>query len=443
MHSETQTLAIKQLLRYANLALIATLLYIISATPVSILIKLLNGTAPSWLGGIWYLGGLCGLILALSIPTRFVQALPSAWPYILINIWIILSFTWSSSPTDTLKGAMLFSLSQIGAIAFAVRFNWFQIIRFFAILMTSLIAVSDFLAIAVPSIGRMQEIYPGAWSGLWAEKQGLGFASVVQIIFVAIYALYYPNRLRWLFAILLGLAAIIGTGGKTALIMVIVAFAMIIGSKLMQRDKRLMLGTIWLGVVSVSLVFIIFNAYPDLIFKLTGKSSDLTGRKEIWEGIDFLVNMRPLTGWGYNVIWNGMQDPVAPYQWIALIADFTPFNAHSSFKEALLSIGQVGLVLEMFCVGWIILMSIITLRSNKIGSSLGLAAIASMLTIAATESIFIGFMDLYWFIIVMLGTKLALPSHVVAKIDPEPEFSQSDAIKEKSQEFFTYELPKS
>ncbi len=419
----------------AFISMVVLVILIHTSTPVSMVLKATNGVSPPILGAIWYFCGLMGLIIAFSRPMDVIKCAIYGWPFVLINIWVFASVTWSISSSDTFKAAMLLTMSQMTAFALASRYSWFQLIRMTTIILTSLIFLSVILAVAIPKLGQMQTVYPGAWSGLWTEKQGLGFASTIQVIFTIVLGVYYPKYRMWLLAAPLGIIAIFGTEGKTALIMIIYAIGAITASKAMQLELRLSLILALIGVVFATLIGIFIVTNPGLIFKLTGKSNDLTGRKEIWEGIDFLIQQRPDKGWGYGVIWNDTTSPTSPYQWIAQIAKFKPANAHSSYRETLLTLGKYGLYLLVLALGKTIFDAIIFIRSKPVGAALCLGAIGSLITISFTEMVFLGRMDLYWLLVVMIGTKLALPNDEYQ--ESQGNLKETQPAKTKA-EVFTY-----
>lgn len=419
----------------AFISMVVIVILIHTSTPVSMVLKATNGFSPPILGAIWYICGLMGLIIAFTRPMDIIKCAIYGWPFVLINIWVFASVTWSISSSDTFKAAMLLTMSQMTAFALAARYSWFQLIRMTTIILTSLIFLSVLLAIAVPKLGQMQTIYPGAWSGLWTEKQGLGFASTIQVIFAIVLGIYYPKYRMWLLAAPLGIIAIFGTEGKTALIMIIYAIGAITASKAMQLELRLSLILALAGVVFATLIGTFIATNPDLIFKLTGKSNDLTGRKEIWEGIDFLIQQRPDKGWGYGVIWNDTENLTSPYQWIAQIADFKPANAHSSYRETLLTLGKYGLYLLVLALGKTMFDAVIFIRTKPVGAALCLGAIGSLITISFTEMVFLGHMDLYWLLVVMIGTKLALPNDEYHEGQGNSRETQPEKIKT---EVFTY-----
>lgn len=380
-----------------------------TSTPVTFILKLTNGLGGAAVGAIWYLGGLCALGLALFRPWETIKATPFAFPFLIVTAWSAASFFWSIAPIETIKGVLLLTLTTLGAIVIAARLSWEELVRYFSNILNALILISIVLAVGVPKLGTMETIYPGAWSGLWPEKQALGFYSVIQVIFVFIRAFYLQRQMKMLLWSPLGIIAILGTQSKTALIMVVFAIAIMVFVKLLQQDLRIMLGTLILAIVGIVLIYVILMSFPDLLFKLTGKSADLTGRKEIWTALEFIHSQNKTVGYGYSALWTGMNDLAAPYQWIPDIAGFKPFNSHSSYWEAKVSLGEIGLYLLYFCLGWVLIFSIIHIRSHPLGSGLTLSLMGALLLISRTETVFLGHGDLYWLLVITLGTKITMP----------------------------------
>jgi O-antigen ligase len=81
--------------------------------------------------------------------------------------------------------------------------------------------------------------------------------------------------------------------------------------------------------------------------ELIGKSSDLSGRTEIWEFAASMVERRPWLGYGYKVFWLGSDAPAAAF-WKAS-SNFVP-HAHNGFLELALDLGLIGLSLSLAAV---------------------------------------------------------------------------------------------
>jgi exopolysaccharide production protein ExoQ len=76
-------------------------------------------------------------------------------------------------------------------------------------------------------------------------------------------------------------------------------------------------------------------------YELLGKDETLTGRTEIWASVDRAIADRPWLGHGYAAFWIQGQTP-AELIWLDLQWE-TP-DAHSGWREVVLQIGILGLV---------------------------------------------------------------------------------------------------
>jgi exopolysaccharide production protein ExoQ len=175
---------------------------------------------------------------------------------------------------------------------------------------------------------------------------------------------------------------------------------------LVQRSARLALLTVWGSIaIGVPLVFFIVTA-PELIFRLLGRSSDLTGRTEIWREVGFLIERQPMMGYGFGGIWTEQQSLIAPYQWIAEGTGFLPQNAHSSWLDAQLQLGLPGLGLVICCLVTAWLATAVRLRGGGPGALFAFSALSTITLISFTETILMTSMDLPWFLVALITAKL-------------------------------------
>ncbi|MDD7962167.1 O-antigen ligase family protein [Microbacterium thalli] len=86
----------------------------------------------------------------------------------------------------------------------------------------------------------------------------------------------------------------------------------------------------------------------DDLFELLGRSSDLSGRKEIWATVGARFAESPLIGWGYSVPWV----PTDPFfdGWI-IDRGVTVMQAHSTWYDVAMQLGVVGLLFFAVALG--------------------------------------------------------------------------------------------
>ena len=126
---------------------------------------------------------LAGAVLAVICWRQMFNAL---WrtPLMLTLLALCgLSYLWSIDPSGTLRRMIALIMTMVAGYALAARFSWQKLTEVVAVAFTIMMLMSAFLAIFLPHLGKMQELFPGAWRGVWLEKNNLG--SCMSIGFVA------------------------------------------------------------------------------------------------------------------------------------------------------------------------------------------------------------------------------------------------------------------
>jgi exopolysaccharide production protein ExoQ len=397
---------------------------VLTTALVSFPTKLANGAPIGWAGWIWLVGVAVGVLTVLLRPWRSIQTGLLLVPFVLVTGWVWASLAWSANTYETLRGAVFLTGSHLAAVGIAARYSWEKILKLLAGTLAILISISAGLAIAVPSIGTMRDIHVGAWSGLWLEKQALGFFAGHLIVASTALALYGRRNWIWLVFVPVGLITLVFATGRTAMLMTALGLSVLVFGWLLQRSPRIAIATGWLGVVGAGLAGLIVAFAADQVLKLLGRSSDLTGRTELWESVREVIGHAPSTGVGYQAIWRGAEDLTSPYQWIMSYTGFEPANAHSSWLDTELQLGSIGLMLLIVCVAMAWILVIVRLRSSGMGTVFGLATLSSLTLISFTETTFLNPMDLQWFLVVLLAAKAAIGDENTSEVLDEERLSR-------------------
>jgi len=99
-------------------------------------------------------------------------------------------------------------------------------------------------------------------------------------------------------------------------------------------------------LVSTALFFVVVNS--DKLLGVLGRSSNLTGRTEIWGLVISFIAQRPFLGFGYSGFWLG----AAPESSVVDRVMRGPIMySHNGYLEMLLTLGVTGFVLMLFFVG--------------------------------------------------------------------------------------------
>lgn len=151
------------------------------------------------------------------------------------------------------------------------------------------------------------------------------------------------SRLVALLVSAIGIAALIASGSRVAMVATALTCALI-AMRTLPFAKVLPLGI--LGLSALAILFIGLYGLPDLTVFLgdlsrTGTASEfttLTGRTDLWGAAWGHFLERPLLGWGFNGTERLMADSVP--------ASFegTAINAHSMILQGLMSVGVLGSV---------------------------------------------------------------------------------------------------
>lgn len=354
-----------------------------------------------------------GLVLAWLCRRRLLDA---AWrtPLMLALIGLCLfSVLWSIDPSGTVRRWIALAMTVLGAYALAARFSWRRLSELIAIAFGVMMVASVVLAVAVPSMGRMQELFVGAWRGLWLEKNNLGAAMAIGFVASVAAALHNPSR-RWLWlAASAGMVlCVLMSTSKTALMSLIIGGGGIGFIWLARRGPVTGIVLIWLAVCVMLALTAFILVEPEHVFTLLGKDPTLTGRTFIWDGIARVMKERPWQGYGYGVVWTD-EDDYAPLAKITAVAGFRAYHAHSCWYEVWLNLGAVGLTLWALVFAEVWIKALYRTYRGDGGffalPMLGIYALSSL-----TESMAIGWNDIRWCLFVMVLVKLSLGDDVDA-----------------------------
>lgn len=107
-----------------------------------------------------------------------------------------------------------------------------------------------------------------------------------------------------------------------------------------------------------------------MVLQATDKDPTLTGRTYIWSRAQVLIEQRPALGLGFSAFWRqGNLDAEGIWRY-ADIATRTGFNFHNTFREILVHLGIVGLVL--FGIVMIVLFVTLWVRTIRAPTDIGI-----------------------------------------------------------------------
>jgi O-antigen ligase len=349
-----------------------------------------------------------GVALVALTPLAVARALVRQPCLIAVILIAALSMFWSVAPDQTSRRVFALAFTTLGAVALAARYSWARLAEVMATTFAILAVLSLGVCLFAPSIGRMQDIFPGAWRGLWHEKNTLGGNMAQGFVICAAAALLNPKRARlWWAAAALALALVVMSTSKTALVSMLLGVGALVLIRLVRQGPAMGVAATWMAVAAVGAIACLGLFASNVLFSLLGKDATLTGRTELWAAIMRQIQERPWQGYGYGAIWDET-DNWGPLAWITHDAGFKAREAHNTWLEQWLGTGVIGLSAWMAFYLQTLCANIVAVYRQK-GAYLALPFFLVISLTTLTESIAVLYNDLRWVIFVALAVKLALP----------------------------------
>ncbi len=328
-------------------------------------------------------------------------------PFLIILMGVVAaSIYWSIQPDVSIRRGFAVGCTTLSGLALASRFRWAELARLYGIVFCLLIVASYAVSLAMPSIGVMTELFPGAWRGLWMEKNSLGGLMAFGACLLGAAALLNPDRAK-VFVVFVGLAVglVLLSQSKTALASLLLGMTALGFVWIVQRGPAFGAAATWAGVTGALLLVMFVLFASDMLFAILGKDATLTGRTEIWTAAMRQIEQRPWQGYGYAAVW-GDKSGWGPLAWIVNDAKFVPQHAHNSWLEQWIGIGLFGLIAwGLFYLQTMSLALVAVYRER--GAMLAFPFLVVFTLVSLTESIAVVYNDFRWVLFVSLAAKLA------------------------------------
>ncbi len=327
-----------------------------------------------WPGFIAITLVLVGLNLWAFLATKPVQF---RWYRIPKSLWLfiglcLISIAWSAYRFETALGAAAQILTTILALSMAFVLTWPELIRALGTALRYLLGLSLvfelFVSVFIGErilpfwMDRPAKVSPLLWwsrdllfeggpiQGILGSSVMLGFLALLGLIVFGIQLAGRSIRpfqgVTWLAISVLCLALTRPATVIIALAFVLVALGFALWGRTVKPESRrpmyITAGSI--AVVSVPMVWLL----RDQILGLFGKSSDLTGRIDIWDAVTHLAEQRPVFGWGWVSYWPTW---VEPFKDLYTRNGLPVPHAHNAWLDVWLQLGVVGVVIFALLVG--------------------------------------------------------------------------------------------
>ena len=255
-------------------------------------------------------------------------------------ILAFLSAAWSQAPglvmrrSIGLAGASLFGIVFGSALTVSDQLNVLRwVFRITAALSLAMVIVS-------PVHGISSSMEAGAWRGVFIHKNGLGgamaLATLVEWLRPTSARVSKILKVAWLglYGVLL-----LKSNSITAALAIVLALVILYVLRICHGQYR-----VPLPALIATLLFVGAFLYEGKasITTALGRSSDITGRTELWHWVVAMIFRRPWLGYGFSGFWRGGS---SEYATVERMIGWSPMYSHNGYLEILLSLGLAGLLL--------------------------------------------------------------------------------------------------
>lgn len=334
-------------------------------------------------------------------------------PFLIALMLIVgVSYFWSTAPDITARRIVAVYATTLGGVVLAARYRWAELAEVFATAFAILAVISFVMPLALPSIGVMHELFPGAWRGVWADKNALGGIMTLGFCILSAAAMLNPTRamIWWPFAALSVLLVIMSTS-KTSLVSVILGLGGLMFVAIVRRGPGISVAASWLAMLGLVMALCVALFASDLVFKALGKDATLTGRTEIWTAAMHQIEKRPWTGYGYSAVYDDTSR-WGPRAKIVKEAGWAPHHSHNTWIEQWLALGVFGLAAWALTFLQTVTLAIVSIYRDQ-GAYLAVPFLIVYGLTSLTESMAVNYNDFRWVIFVALAVKLCWPDREV------------------------------
>jgi len=326
---------------------------------------------------IWGFGVVCVLVAGACVAVMVVlrpRIDPRRLPKALVGFvgLAIVSLAWSAYPDGTAVTLCGMALASIVGVYVATVLSWAQFLRSLSMAIKWVLGLSLLFELWVAVVVR-HPVLPlwrvfgedppllDMWSrnllfeggqiqGIPGNSNLLGIVATLGIVVFGIQLAIPRGRLQptsrnWsIFWLAVAVVEFALTRSSTMIAAALVAAAALGAAVLARRAhdqtarRPIYLGMLALLVAGVAIVVFAGGRILDLL----GKSSDLTGRTEIWATVWNQIVQRPWFGWGYSSPWAPWVEPLGG---LVTRNGVQQLQAHNAWLDVWMQLGIVGLVL--------------------------------------------------------------------------------------------------
>ncbi|MGJ8651550.1 MAG: O-antigen ligase family protein [Opitutaceae bacterium] len=358
---------------------------------------------------LWLVIYICTAGLLFLYSRTFLLQVQRAPGFLLLGCLCVISVAWSSDVPTTVSYSVAIFGTTLFAYLIANRMPAAQAVKLITAALLLLVGINFFLML--PNISGY--LSPALrYQGIFTQPNVLG--RVAGLGFILAVMLMLSNRSSKVWALpMVGMAAVllVACNSMTSILAVTFALSIFFLYKLVGHpvgSGQVALG-VWFALCIGGILYLYQDALIQLIFGLLGRSTDLTGRVDLWDGLWAAVFKKPFLGYGYSGFWGG--EPILAAG-VLDNAGWTTESAHNGLMEIALHLGLLGVV--VFCVTVVSML----IRGSQIAfgqrNDLALILLCSsvyILALGMTESTYMVRNSIFWILLTYSSVMFAELSH--------------------------------
>ena len=316
---------------------ISTLILTPGATPLE------GNAAAQAILAISYLG-VAAMLVAYRWETLVVVR--HNWSLAALVLLAFASSLWAETPELAFRRCVAAAGTTLFGIALAVKLTQEEQLRLLSWFFRILSILSLACIILLPTYG-ITDTAEHEWRGVFGYKNFFGSIMALSVLI----EWQLPTSTRWSkvlnrAALLLSACLLIGSNSITSMMAVVGAFVLLeIYNFATLRLRMPLYATVVAAVLILSVGFVLVAANSETFLVLLGRSSDLSGRTEIWRWVVSSILKRPILGYGYAGFWTESAAATIEH------AIGRPMYSHNGYLDTILTNGVVGLSLAIVFLG--------------------------------------------------------------------------------------------
>jgi exopolysaccharide production protein ExoQ len=296
------------------------------------------------------------LLMYVAAAARLVQRFRAEWliweirrqPALCVLLALAaVSSVWSLAPAITLQRSIsLLGTTVLGMfIGHACPPQRLMRVLFWTFVVLMVTSVAAALVFPAP----VGDGVPVGWRGIMMHKNSFGAAAVLATSFFVVLTLGRLIHPLWGVALcVLCMIGLVETRSRTsfvALTVCLAAGAYLVIASAARRPTSAQVRRLSLGLV---LAVSIGPFFVGPLASIFGNDDPLNGRTRIWDGAMTIFTERPLTGYGYAVVWGRSDATLLPH--IAITAHRSAASAHNSIIHVGTELGIPAAIVAGVCL---------------------------------------------------------------------------------------------